>query len=104
MDVTERVLLVDVLRGFALCGVFVSNSFSWFSGRALLPREQIQALSAPPLESVVTALYYFFVNQKFVVLFFFLFGLGFSIQLTRAEARGVPIVPLYSRRLLVLLG
>ncbi|NMO13366.1 DUF418 domain-containing protein [Pyxidicoccus fallax] len=104
VDVTERVLLVDVLRGFALCGVFVSNSFSWFSGRALLPREQIQALSAPPLESVVTALYYFFVNQKFVVLFSFLFGLGFSIQLTRAEARGVPIVPLYSRRLLVLLG
>ncbi|NPC86060.1 DUF418 domain-containing protein, partial [Pyxidicoccus fallax] len=42
--------------------------------------------------------------QKFVVLFSFLFGLGFSIQLTRAEARGVPIVPLYSRRLLVLLG
>ncbi|NPC78284.1 DUF418 domain-containing protein, partial [Pyxidicoccus fallax] len=27
VDVTERVLLVDVLRGFALCGVFVSNSF-----------------------------------------------------------------------------
>jgi uncharacterized protein len=104
VDVSERVLLLDVLRGFALCGVFVSNSFSWFSGRALLSREQTQALSAPPLEAVVTALYYFFVNQKFVVLFSFLFGLGFSIQLTRAEARGVPIVPLYSRRLLVLLG
>ncbi|ATB37099.1 hypothetical protein CYFUS_002520 [Cystobacter fuscus] len=104
VDASERVLLLDVLRGFALCGVFVSNSFSWFSGRALLTREQTQALSAPPLEAVVTALYYFFVNQKFVVLFSFLFGLGFSIQLTRAEARGVPIVPLYSRRLLVLLG
>ncbi|OJH42812.1 DUF418 domain-containing protein [Cystobacter ferrugineus] len=104
VDSSERVILMDVLRGFALCGVFVSNSFSWFSGRALLPRDQVQALSASPLEAVVTALYYFFVNQKFVVLFSFLFGLGFSIQLARAEARGVPIVPLYSRRLLVLLG
>jgi uncharacterized protein len=104
VDVSERVALLDVLRGFALCGVFVSNSFTWFSGRILLPRDQARALAAPPLESVVSALYNFFVNQKFVTLFAFLFGLGFSIQLSRAEARGASIVPLYSRRLLVLLG
>jgi uncharacterized protein len=104
VDVSERVALLDVLRGFALCGVFVSNSFMWFSGRILLPRDQAQALAAPPLESAVSALYHFFVNQKFVTLFSFLFGLGFSIQLARAEARGVSVVPLYSRRLLVLLG
>ncbi len=104
VDNSERVTLLDVLRGFALCGVFVSNSFTWFSGRVLLPRDQARAMAAPPLEAVVTSLYNFFVNQKFVTLFAFLFGLGFSIQLTRAEARGVSIVPLYSRRLLVLLG
>lgn len=104
VEVSERVALLDVLRGFALCGVFVSNSFSWFSGRHILPREQAQALAAPPLEVAVSALYNFFVNQKFVTLFSFLFGLGFSIQLARAKARGSPIVPLYSRRLLVLLG
>ena len=104
VDQSERLTLVDALRGFALCGVFVSNSFIWFSGRILLPREQAQALTAPVFETVVTALYNFFVNQKFVTLFSFLFGLGFSIQLARAEARGVSIVPLYSRRLLVLLG
>ncbi|MFE8602448.1 DUF418 domain-containing protein [Archangium violaceum] len=104
VDVSERVTLLDALRGFALCGVFVSNSFMWFSGRILLPRAQAQALSAPPLETAVSSLYQFFVNQKFVTLFAFLFGLGFSIQLQRAEARGASIVPLYSRRLLVLLG
>ncbi|WP_375767973.1 DUF418 domain-containing protein [Archangium gephyra] len=104
VDVSERVTLLDVLRGFALCGVFVSNTFVWFSGRILLPRAQAQALSAPPLETTVSALYNFFVNQKFVSLFAFLFGLGFSIQLSRAEARGVSVVPVYSRRLLVLLG
>jgi uncharacterized protein len=104
VDALERVTLLDVLRGFALCGVFVSNSFTWFSGRNVLPREQAHALEAVPLEAVVSGLYHFFVNQKFVTLFSFLFGLGFSIQLARAEARGSSIVPLYSRRLLVLLG
>lgn len=104
VDQSERLTLVDALRGFALYGVFLSNSFVWFSGRNLLPREQSQALGAPPLEQVVTVLYQFFVNQKFVTIFAFLFGLGFSIQLTRAEARGASIVPLYLRRLGVLLG
>jgi len=104
VEVSERVTLLDVLRGFALCGVFVSNSFTWFSGRVLLPREQARALAAPPLEAVVSGLYNFFVNQKFMTLFAFLFGLGFSIQLARAEARGSSVVPVYSRRLLVLLG
>ena len=104
VDVSERVVLLDVLRGFALCGVFVSNSFTWFSGRNLLPREQAQALAAPLLEVVVTSLYQFFVNQKFVTLFSFLFGLGFSIQLRALSAGAASIVPLYSRRLLVLLG
>ncbi|NRD46768.1 DUF418 domain-containing protein [Corallococcus exiguus] len=104
VDASERLPLLDVLRGFALWGVFVSNTFAWFSGRVLMPREQAQSLAAPPFEAAVTALYHFFVNQKFVTLFAFLFGLGFSIQLTRAESRGASVVPVYSRRLLVLLG
>ncbi|WP_163995684.1 DUF418 domain-containing protein [Pyxidicoccus caerfyrddinensis] len=104
VDVSERVTLLDALRGFALCGVFVANTLTWFSGRSFLPREQARAMAAPPLEAAVTTLFTFFVNQKFVTLFSFLFGLGFSIQLARAAARGSPIVPLYSRRLRVLLG
>ncbi len=104
MEASERVVLMDALRGFALCGVFVANSLTWLSGRTFLPREQARAMAAPPLEAAVNSLFQFFVNQKFVTLFSFLFGLGFAIQLARAEARGLPIVPLYSRRLLVLLG
>ncbi|RKH47658.1 DUF418 domain-containing protein [Corallococcus llansteffanensis] len=104
VDVSERVALLDVLRGFALWGVFISNSFAWFSGNALLPRAQAESLVEPPLEAVVNGLYYFFVNQKFITLFSVLFGLGFSIQLARAEARKSSIVPLYCRRLGVLLS
>ncbi|RKG62676.1 DUF418 domain-containing protein [Corallococcus sp. AB011P] len=104
VELSERVHLLDALRGFALLGVFVSNSLSWFSGRQLLPSEQAQALAAPMLETVVRQLYAFFVDQKFVTLFSLLFGLGFALQLTRAEGRGTSIVPVYRRRLLVLLG
>jgi len=104
MALTERVTLVDSLRGFALCGVFIANSFLWFGGRNLLPPEQLGALGAPLLELVTGALFLFLVSQKFISLFGFLFGLGFSIQLSRAEARGASIIPLYIRRLLVLLG
>ncbi|MBU8895258.1 DUF418 domain-containing protein [Corallococcus sp. H22C18031201] len=104
VDTSERLTLLDALRGFALCGVFVSNCFGWFSGRALLSREQALALAAPLQETVVASLYQFFVNQKFVTIFSFLFGLGFSIQLARAESRGTSLVPLYARRLSVLLA
>jgi uncharacterized protein len=100
----ERVHLLDALRGFALFGVFLSNSLSWFSGRLLLPREQAQALSAPPLEATLNALYAFFIDQKFVTLFSLLFGLGFALQLTRAEGRGADFLPVYRRRLGVLLA
>ncbi|RKH55220.1 DUF418 domain-containing protein [Corallococcus aberystwythensis] len=104
VEASERVHLLDALRGFALLGVFLSNSLSWFSGRSLLPREQAKALTASTLETVVNSLYAFFVDQKFVTLFSLLFGLGFALQMTRAEGRGTSIVPVYRRRLLVLLG
>ncbi|MFP2907936.1 DUF418 domain-containing protein [Pyxidicoccus sp. 3LFB2] len=100
---TERVTLLDALRGFALCGVFISNSVTWFSGRTILPREQAQAQGAPLLEVIVNSSYQFLVNQKFITIFSFLFGLGFSIQMSRAASRGSSVVPLYSRRLFILL-
>ncbi|QDF06565.1 DUF418 domain-containing protein [Myxococcus xanthus] len=104
VEVSERVVLLDALRGFALWGVFMSNSLMWLSGRVLLPPDVAKAQSAPWLEQVVGALFQLFVAQKFIAIFSFLFGLGFSIQFARAEARGTSLVPLYRRRLLVLLG
>src|SRR5262249_28099653 len=42
------------------------------------------------------------VQAKFVALFAFLFGLGFAVQMTRAEARGVSFFSFYPRRLIAL--
>ncbi|WP_224362125.1 DUF418 domain-containing protein [Hyalangium versicolor] len=106
VDDTERLVLLDALRGFALCGVFISNLYMWFSGRAFLTREQAMALteSASTLELVTMRATSFLVFGKFITIFSFLFGLGFAVQMGRAEQRGASIVPLYARRLGVMLA
>jgi hypothetical protein len=43
-----------------------------------------------------------FIQGKFVTLFSFLFGLGFAVQLSRAEARGARFLSFYPRRLAAL--
>ncbi|MGE6758371.1 DUF418 domain-containing protein [Corallococcus interemptor] len=105
VDSSERLVLLDALRGFALCGVFISNVMGWFSGRAFLPREQVlSALNTASLaDTVVWQGFALLVAGKFITLFSFLFGLGFAVQMGRAEARGASITPLYVRRLGVML-
>ncbi len=104
IDSTERLALLDVLRGFALCGVFVSNAYMWFSGRTFIPRAQLEAAmeSASLLDKIAAYGTGILVFGKFITLFAFLFGLGFSVQMSRAEARGATIAPLYMRRLVVM--
>jgi uncharacterized protein len=52
---------------------------------------------------VAHALERLFVETSFYPLFSLLFGLGLALQMQRAEARGQAFLPLYRRRLLVLL-
>lgn len=91
----ERIEVIDILRGFALTGVLLVNMMNWgghfnrWTG------------------SVDTAFHvveYFFFEQRFWHLFSLLFGLGFTIQLLRADAKDVSIVPVYFRRLVILFG
>jgi uncharacterized protein len=106
VDDADRLVLLDALRGFALCGVFVSNTYMWFSGRFLLTRAQIESFLAQASlgDLVATRGAAFLVFGKFITIFSFLFGLGFAVQLGRAEQRGASIVPLYLRRVGVLLA
>lgn len=95
VEPSERILALDVLRGFALFGVLVAYAL-WNLGT---PPEQTYSEVDRILERVLTAL----VDTKAYTLFAVMFGLAFSIQLTRATARGVSVVPAYRRRLLALL-
>jgi uncharacterized protein len=103
LPASERIVTLDVLRGIALLGVVIANVWLWFSGIVFLfpgIRDDLVRLS---LDGVVFNGIGILVVGKAVATFSFLFGLGFAVQMLRAEARGAPIVPVYLRRLAVLL-
>lgn len=95
----ERLTLVDVLRGFALFGVFASNLTIWLSGRVFLPPDRIEPMMAKPVNNIAGYLFSFLIVGKFITIFSFLFGLGFAIQMIRAEERGASMAPVYARRI-----
>ena len=98
----ERILTLDVLRGLALLGVIISN-MRWFSGLVFRFPAYRQNLQEFSLDSLAFHAVGIFVTGKAIATLSFLFGLGFSIQLFRADERGVPFVSVYCRRLAVLL-
>ena len=98
----ERILTLDVLRGLALLGVIISN-MRWFSGLVFRFPAYRQYLQEFSLDSLAYHAVGIFVTGKAIATLSFLFGLGFSVQLFRAEQRGVPFVSVYCRRLAVLL-
>jgi uncharacterized protein len=97
----ERIDLVDVVRGFALYGVLLAN-LVWLTTDVVLTESRQAALSTATLDRIVKPLVVFFVDHKFYTLFSFLFGLGFAIQLSRAEQKGRSIVYTYARRVAIL--
>lgn len=99
----ERILTLDVLRGIALFGVLAANIWVWFSGivfRFPEYRSEVWSLSADSLAFHFIA---FFISGKAITTFSMLFGLGFAVQMMRADARGRSIVRHHSRRLAILL-
>lgn len=99
---TERVQIVDILRGFALFGILFVNMtiFSRPFQAIVLPADA----SAPWYDRAAEWLIHFLGESKFYALFSLLFGLGLTLLMDRIEARNGRFVPLYMRRLLVLLG
>jgi len=90
----ERILELDVIRGFAMFGVLVAYCL-WSLGT--LPPERFTAL-----DTRLGELAGFAVDGKFYSLLAFLFGLGFQLQLGRVGNDDRETVRLYLRRMLVL--
>src|SRR5215471_4075679 len=90
----ERVLLLDVLRGLAMFGVLWSNLNDWYG-------------TTDPVTGLQHALAWIqdgLIESRFYSLLAFLFGIGFAIQLTRAEERGLDVRAMFCRRMAALLG
>lgn len=91
--------LLDLLRGFALLGVFMMNID--FFARPLLDFGTGMA-AGEGLDAVAAWLVYVFVQGKFWVLFALLFGIGFALMRERAQRAGRPFIGPFLRRLLLL--
>lgn len=97
--IQERLLVLDILRGFALFGVLLVNMLD-FSGSGL--RAGTLGARGNELDQLVDVSIAFFAITKFYLLFSLLFGIGFAVQMRRAEGSGRSFVGFYLRRLGVL--
>ncbi|MFU8831709.1 MAG: DUF418 domain-containing protein [Wenzhouxiangella sp.] len=98
--VTERLLHLDVLRGFALLGILLVN-FEWFAR----PLQAIVLGADPGLsgaDQLVDWLIKVLAEGKFYPLFSMLFGAGFALMAERALNRAAPFWGVYLRRLMFL--
>ncbi|KFN44824.1 hypothetical protein N789_02070 [Arenimonas oryziterrae DSM 21050 = YC6267] len=102
MTGADRIDAMDVVRGFALLGIFLMN-VEFFSR----PLQDIGRAGIDPtmhgLDYAADAFVYFFVQCKFWTLFSTLFGMGFAVMIERASRAGRAFVPAYLRRSLGLL-
>ncbi|MFE5946012.1 DUF418 domain-containing protein [Streptomyces sp. NPDC056480] len=92
-----RLAHVDALRGFALFGILVVNIgylASTYHGVGLA-----EPGFDSPLDGAVRWFGAVFFEAKFFLLFSFLFGYGFTLQLASAERGGVRFAPRFLRRL-----
>ena len=101
VQASERMDILDILRGFAIFGILAVN-IGGMATPVFLPGYQPPAL--PWYDQVAAFLVNFLALGKFYVIFSFLFGMGFSLQMSRAEAKGQSLKSFYPRRLWILLG
>jgi uncharacterized protein len=97
----DRIITLDVLRGFAVLGILFVN-MPFFSMPLTLATGATGLVDAPAMEEISWAIVKALVEYKFLSLFSLLFGAGLVMQMTRAEAKGRRFVPLHLRRLGVL--
>ena len=97
----ERLQILDILRGFAIFGILAVN-IGGFAAPVFFPGYLVPDRST--FDELAQRLMLFFAEGKFYTIFSFLFGLGFSVQLGRAENKGRDIKSFYPRRLWVLFG
>lgn len=96
----ERIVVLDVLRGFALIGILFANILSW-SGIKFMPIAEIKALGDFSSDLFLYKLLKYSVDTKFYTIFSLLFGIGFSLQISKyKDTPG--FIPQYRRRLSLL--
>lgn len=90
----DRVVVLDILRGVALLGMFMVH-FNYYE--ATPPGAEPGRMAA-----FIERFLGLFIDERFYGIFGMLFGVGFAVQLERADSRGECFVARYFRRLAML--
>ncbi|MGG1675681.1 DUF418 domain-containing protein [Neobacillus sp. NRS-1170] len=93
MDISNRIDMLDYLRGFALMGIILVN---------IIPLLSVTPPEPGSLDASYWRVLYFFVEGRFYTIFTFLFGVGFYLFISRANAKGKNGYALFLRRILAL--
>lgn len=98
---SEREIFMDVLRGFAILGIFIANlnGFSFYKEGD----HETGPFLLPALDHKMAFLHHMFIEGKFYSIFSLLFGWGIALQFKRAEAKGINVLPTVKRRLFFML-
>ncbi len=94
----ERIVSLDIIRGLALFGILFINVAAY---QVIVEGGPIPDYSG--INGIIDTLIDIFIEKKFFSIFSFLFGVGFYIFASRAEARGDKPGWRFARRLLALL-
>ncbi|WP_413304152.1 DUF418 domain-containing protein [Bacillus sp. 1P10SD] len=93
IEIIKRLDVLDYLRGFALFGIILVN---------IIPLLSVKLPDPSTIDASYWRFLYLFVEGRFYTIFTFLFGVGFYIFITRANAKGKNGRVLYFRRIIVL--
>ena len=104
--VAGRLVHLDILRGIALFGILLINAEQMFQPFFFSELDYANApVSIIPGETGAVwnwAILHTLFDTKFITLFSLLFGIGFALQIERAQNRQQPFTGVYLRRMFVL--
>jgi len=99
---SDRVRVVDALRGFALFAILLAN-IPFAENADLIYKTRSFILGSPGTDKMLDGIFHLLIDKKFVAIFSILFGFGFYIQLRRAEERGIAFRKYFLLRMFLLL-
>lgn len=97
----ERIVALDILRGFSLLGIMIANMLIFHTPYLYIdPYSYFTNAGDQTTFKWITI----FVQGSFYPIFAFLFGYGLNMQYEKAVQIGKPYMPLMAKRLSLLLG
>lgn len=99
---SSRITVIDAMRGIALIGICLTHAMQNFGAYPFAPSVEPYPW-LEPVNEIAREFIRYFVAAKFYILFSFLFGLSFFIQMDRAAQKGIDFRPRFLWRLALLL-